>query len=102
MINILSTEKVLIDLIMLVTINLKPFKGHISMEHYHFNPCRYKDIYRRQIVGNYSDTFKDLRHGINRSFLTTCVDARIGEFPSGYKELCKNIVSRVCLTLLWV
>ena len=94
--HIMSTEKVLIDLIMLVTINLRPFKGKISMEHYSFHPCQYKGIYQRQLFGYYSDTFKDLRHEVNRSFFTTCVDAKSGEFPSIYKEMCKNIVSRVC------
>ena len=98
----MSTQQVLIDVIMLVTLNLKPFTGEISMNHYSFNPCQYTNIYKQQLVGHYNDTFEDFRHGVNRSFFTTCIDAKSGQFPPHYNESCKNIVTQVCFAFYYV
>lgn len=93
----MKSRKVLIDAIMLVTINLKPFYGEISMEHYKFNPCKYTDLYKQQLFGNYDDTiFDDFSHSTFQTRLfTTCIDGKEGKFPKHYKENCTNVVSRV-------
>ena len=93
----MKSRKVLIDAIMLVTINLKPFDGEISMEHYKFNPCKYTDLYKQQLFGNYDDTiFDDFSHSTFQTRLfTTCIDGKEGKFPKHYKENCTNVVSRV-------
>ena len=89
--------KVLIDVIMLVTINLRPFEGKISMDHYKFNPCQYTDLYKQQLFGNYNDTIiEDFSHEMSqRRLFTTCLDDREGEFPYHYRVDCTNIVSLV-------
>ena len=90
------SRKVLIDFIMLVTINLQPFDGKISMDHYKFNLCKYTDLYRQQFFGNYNDTFEGYS---GKVFHTTCVDGEEGEFDSyNYIENCKNIVSQAGFT----
>ena len=85
----------MIDFIMLVTINLRPFDGKISMDHYLMNPCKFTDLYKQQLFGNYNDTFEDFSHEMFQTFFTTCINAKKGEFPSVYMENCTNIVSLV-------
>ena len=88
---------VLIDVIMLVTINLRPYEGKISMDHYKFGPCKYTDLYKQQLFGNYNDTiFEDPSHPISQTRLfTTCLDDKKGEFPDDYMDNCTNIASLV-------
>ena len=98
----MKSEKVLIDAIMLVTINLKPFDGEISMKHYKFNPCKHTDLYKQQLFGNYDDIiFEDFSHSIFQTRLfTTCINDKEGKIPNAYKENCTNVVSRVSVLFL--
>ena len=91
----MRSRKVLIDAIMLVTINLKPFEGKISMDHYQFNPCKYTNVYKQQLFGNYNDTFEGFSHEIFQTFFTTCLDVKEGEIPDNYMANCTNLVSLV-------
>ena len=91
----MRSRKVLIDAIMLVTINLKPFEGKISMDHYQFNPCKYTNVYKQQLFGNYNDTFEGFSHEVFQTFFTTCLDVEEGEIPDKYMANCRNIVSLV-------
>ena len=73
---------------MQVTINLEPFNGTISLEHYGFNPCEFKNLYRSQLNGKY----EDMVFRLNDSYLTTCV-AQSPQFS--LKSYCHNIETNV-------
>ena len=60
--RVTETEKVLIDVIMQVTINLEPFNGTISLDHYVFNPCEFQNLYWNQLNGQYKDIVYYGRH----------------------------------------
>ena len=78
----------LIDVIMQVTINLEPFNGTISLEHYGFNPCEFKSLYWSQLNGKYEDTV----YRLNGSYFTTCV-SQIPQFD--LESYCHNIETNV-------
>ena len=90
--NIINSKEVLIDAIMLITINLEPFEGRISMDHYPFNPCKYTNLYYQQLLGNYNDTFYCSN---SNHFFTTCVNSDDAAFPARFKVQCENIFSLV-------
>ena len=95
---IMKSRKVLIDAIMMTTVEI-PVR-YPDLIDYGFNPCKYTDLYKQQLFGNYNDTligFSDFVYDIiyYNTYFTTCVDAEDGEFPSAYKQNCTNIVSQV-------
>ena len=89
---IMKSRKVLIDAIMLTTVDIPDL-----WIDYGFNPCKYTDLYKQQLFGNYNDTlkrFSDIDKNFH-TYYTTCVDAEDGEFLL-YNEInCTNIVSLV-------
>ena len=71
---------------MQVTINLEPFNGTISLDHYGFNPCEFKNLYWDQLNGQYEDI---VYYGRNKDpYLTTCVSNRTKFALESY---CHNI-----------
>ena len=73
---------------MQVTINLEPFNGTISLDHYGFDPCDYETLYWDQLRGHYKDEVYYHR----QLYLTTCV-------PNGsqfaLESWCHNIDTSV-------
>ena len=83
-----QTKKVLIDVIMQVTINLEPFNGTISLDHYGFDPCEYRTLYWDQLRGDYKDEVYYHR----QLYLTTCV-SNSSQFA--LESWCHNIDTSV-------
>ena len=105
--RVTETEKVLIDVIMQVTINLEPFNGTISLDHYVFNPCEFQNLYWNQLNGQYEDiVYKDpgawypWYPGPRYPYLTTCVSNpqlayKLGSTQFALEGYCRNIDSNV-------
>ena len=73
---------------MAVTIHLEPFNGTISLNHYGFDPCEFKSLYRDQLNGNYED--KVFAKDKDYPLLTTCVSN-----ITNSKSYCYNIETNV-------
>ena len=90
--RVTETKKVLIDMIMQVTINLEPFNGTISLDHYGFNPCEFQNLYWNQLNGQYEDIVYYGR--LKDPYLTTCVS---NSTQFALESYCRNIDSNVSL-----
>ena len=84
----MKPKKVLIDVIMQVTINLEPFNGTISLNHYGFDPCEFKNLYWDQLNGHYLDKVNIGR----KKYLTTCV-SNTSQFA--LESWCHNLDTNV-------
>ena len=63
----------LFDVVMQVTINLEPFNGTISLDHYGFNPCEFQNLHWSQLNGQYEDI---VYYGRHKDPYLTCVSNR--------------------------
>ena len=77
-------------MIMQVTINLEPFNGTISLDHYGFNPCEFKNLYWNQLNGQYEDIVYYGR--LKDPYLTTCV---LNSTQFALESYCQNIDSNI-------
>ena len=84
----------LIDVIMQVTINLEPFNGTISLDHYGFDPCKFQNLYWDQLNGQYEDIVYYGR--LKDPYLTTCVS---NSTQFALESYCRNIDSNVSFLL---
>ena len=75
---------------MQVTINLEPFNGTISLNHYGYDPCQFQDLYWHQLNGNYLDKVYFI--GRENSYLTTCV-SNTSQFA--LESWCHNLDTNV-------
>ena len=87
-----ETITVLIDVIMQVTINLEPFNGTISFDHYGFNPCQLENLYWNQLNGKY----EDIIYKQKQPYFTTCVsNSSELSLPSRLEANCHKIDNNV-------